>query len=105
MTYVSRQDFAGWIRTTWLPWMAQVPENRRSEFIGAIMDEYLKDYPADADGTIHISMVRLEAEAKKTSVMPVRRSFPAGNFFAALTAAPIGVAIAKNVSHVPGASA
>jgi trans-aconitate methyltransferase len=65
MTYSSREDFAAWIRTTWLPWMARLPESQRSGFIEAVMDEYLSRYPADADGTIHISMVRLEAEAKK----------------------------------------
>jgi trans-aconitate 2-methyltransferase len=65
MTYSSREGFAAWIRTTWLPWMARLPESRRSGFIEAVMEEYLSSYPADADGTIHISMVRLEAEAKK----------------------------------------
>jgi trans-aconitate methyltransferase len=65
MTYASRKDCAAWIRTTWLPWMARLTNGRRSEYIGAVMDEYLKRYPADPDGTIHISMVRLEVEAKK----------------------------------------
>jgi trans-aconitate 2-methyltransferase len=65
MTYPSRQDFAAWIRTTWLPQQSRLPKNKRSGYIEAVMDEYLKKYPADADGTIHISMVRLEVEAKK----------------------------------------
>jgi trans-aconitate 2-methyltransferase len=65
MTYTSRQDLAAWIRTTWLPRLSRLPESRRSGYIEAVMDEYLKQYPADADGTIHISMVRLEVEAKK----------------------------------------
>ncbi|MGD0081189.1 MAG: methyltransferase domain-containing protein [Methanoregula sp.] len=65
MTYTSRQDFAAWIRTTWLPRMSRLPESRRSGYIEAVMDEYLKKYPADSDGMIHIRMVRLEAEAKK----------------------------------------
>jgi len=65
MTYTSRQDLAAWIRTTWLPRQERLPESRRSQYIEAVMDEYLKKYPADPDGTIHIRMVRLEAEAKK----------------------------------------
>jgi len=65
MTYASRRDFAAWIRTTWLPWMARLPESKRSGVIESVMDEYLKNYPADPDGTIHISMVRLEVEARK----------------------------------------
>ena len=65
MTYASREDCAAWIRTTWLPWLARIPESRQSGFIETLLDEYLKKYPADPDGTIHIPMVRLEAEAKK----------------------------------------
>jgi trans-aconitate methyltransferase len=65
MTYASRQDFAAWIRTTWLPWLAHLPEHARPGFIEALVDEFLVKYPADADGIIHIRMVRLEAEAQK----------------------------------------
>jgi len=67
MIYSSRQDLAAWIRTTWLPRQARLPKSKRSGFIEAIMDEYLKNYPVDHDGAIHISMVRLEVEAKKLS--------------------------------------
>jgi len=45
--------------------LARIPESRQSGFIETLLDEYLKKYPADPDGTIHIPMVRLEAEAKK----------------------------------------
>jgi hypothetical protein len=45
--------------------MARLPESLRSGFIEALIDAYLVKYPADADGTIHIRMVRLEAEARK----------------------------------------
>ena len=65
MTYSSREDFAAWLRTTWLPWMARLPDGERSGFINAFIDEYLVTYPVGADGMIHIRMVRLEAEAKK----------------------------------------
>ena len=65
MSYPTRDAFAAWIRTTWLPWMTRLPESEQSVFIEAVIDEYLARYPADAGGEIHISMVRLEAEAKK----------------------------------------
>lgn len=65
MAYLTREDFAGWIRTTWLPWMARLPGGEQQVFIEAFIDEYLAIYPADADGAIHVGMVRLEAEAKK----------------------------------------
>jgi trans-aconitate 2-methyltransferase len=65
MAYPSREDFAGWIRTTWLPWLSRLPESEKQVFIDALIDEYLIKYPADPDGVIHISMMRLEVEAKK----------------------------------------
>ena len=65
ITYSSREDFAAWIRTTWLPWMARLPEGERTDFINALIDEYLVKYPAGIDRMIHIRMVRLEASAKK----------------------------------------
>jgi len=67
MAYSSREDFAGWIRTTWLPWLARLPDGEKPEFIKAFIDAYLSQYPADKEGAIHIGMVRLEAEAKKGS--------------------------------------
>ncbi|MDP3565070.1 MAG: hypothetical protein Q8R70_11345 [Methanoregula sp.] len=65
MVYPDREAFAGWIRTTWLPWMARLPKDEQPVFIQAIIDQYLSMYPADFDGTIHIGMVRLDAEAIK----------------------------------------
>ena len=65
MVYPDKEAFAGWIRTTWLPWMARLPEGEQPVFTKAIIDEYLAMYPEDADGMIHIGMMRLEAEAIK----------------------------------------
>jgi trans-aconitate methyltransferase len=70
MSYQKREDFAGWIRTTWLPWMAQLPEQEKPAFINACIDEYLGMYPADSDGSVHIGMVRLEVVAKKIKNLP-----------------------------------
>ena len=64
-TYQSREDFAGWIRTTWLPWLWRLHESEKQVFIEELIDEYLVTYPADPDGVIHIGMMRLEVEAKK----------------------------------------
>jgi trans-aconitate methyltransferase len=65
MAYPGREDFAGWIRTTWLPWLSRLPESKKQVFIEELIDEYLTTYPADNDGVIHIGMMRLEVEAKK----------------------------------------
>ena len=72
MSYQKREDFAGWIRTTWLPWMSQLPEREKPAFINACIDEYLEMFPADPDGSIHIGMVRLEIVAKKGKNLPAR---------------------------------
>jgi len=65
MTYPCREDFAGWIRTTWLQWLSRLPESEKQVFIEALNDEYLATSPADTDWVIHIGMMRLEVEAKK----------------------------------------
>jgi trans-aconitate 2-methyltransferase len=65
VTFSSREDFAGWFRTSWLPWLARVPEERHADFINAMIEAFLVLYPAGADRLIHVRMVRLEAEARK----------------------------------------
>ncbi|MDE3067601.1 MAG: methyltransferase domain-containing protein [Verrucomicrobiota bacterium] len=64
-TYVGREGFAAWLRTTWLPYVQRVPENRREEFIAAVAERYLAKHPPDPDGTVHVRMVRLEIDAVK----------------------------------------
>ena len=64
-TYAGANDFATWLRTTWLPFVQRVPENWREEFIAAVTQRYLAKHPPDAEGNIHVHMVRLEIEAEK----------------------------------------
>lgn len=63
MTHPGREGLAGWLRTTWLPYIARVPEERRDEFIAAVIDHYLASHPLDAEGRAHVAMVRLEVDA------------------------------------------
>jgi trans-aconitate 2-methyltransferase len=63
--YQDRGSFEGWIRTTWLPYMQRVPEEKRETFITRLTDEYLQQHPADQNGKVHVSMIRLEVEAMK----------------------------------------
>jgi trans-aconitate methyltransferase len=65
MAFENRRQFAGWFRTTWLPYTQRVPEPVRGEFIAGIVDCYLASHPADAAGCIHVRMVRLEIDAVK----------------------------------------
>jgi len=64
-TYDGTEGFATWLRTTWLPFVQRVPENLREEFIAAVTQRYIAKHPPDADGKVHVRMVRLEIEAVK----------------------------------------
>ena len=63
MVHPGREGLAGWIRTTWLPYTARLPEDQREEFIDAVVDAYLSTRPLDDLGRSHVRMVRLEVEA------------------------------------------
>ncbi len=62
-TYDGPDGFAAWVRTTWLPYTQRVPEELREAFIAAVTDRYVAKHPPDADGKVHVRMVRLEIDA------------------------------------------
>jgi trans-aconitate 2-methyltransferase len=64
-TYDGAAGFAMWLRTTWIPYVQRVPENAREEFIAAVTERYIAKHPSDADGKVHVKMVRLEIDAIK----------------------------------------
>jgi len=64
-TYEGRAVFAGWLRTTWLPYTQRVPESSREEFIAAVVERYVAKHPPDGQGRVHVRMVRLEIDAVK----------------------------------------
>jgi trans-aconitate methyltransferase len=63
--YQGRDRFAAWFRTTWLPYTQRVPENMHDDFVAAVTDRYLAKHPPDAEGRVHVRMVRLEIDAVK----------------------------------------
>lgn len=63
MVHADREAFAGWFRTTWMPWTQRASEGRREEFVAQVMQTYLAAHPADDQGRIHVAMSRLEVEA------------------------------------------
>ena len=65
MVHERSDGFAAWLRTTWLPYTERVPEFLREEFIYEIVAAHARIRPPDADGRIHLTMVRLEVEAEK----------------------------------------
>jgi trans-aconitate 2-methyltransferase len=59
------EGLAGWIRTTWLPYTERLPLEQRDAFVKEIVNRYIDRHPADAEGIVHLNMVRLEVEASK----------------------------------------
>lgn len=57
------EAFAGWFRTTWMPYTQRVPEPQRGAFIDAVVRRYLEMHPADPGGAVRVRMVRLELDA------------------------------------------
>ena len=51
------------MRTTWMPYWHRVPSDLQQQFLDEIVDEYLKGHPLDANGLVHLPMVRLEIKA------------------------------------------
>ena len=65
MTQNGKDGLCGWIRTTWLPYTERIPEHARERFISGLADAYLREFPPDGAGLVHVRMVRLEIEAFK----------------------------------------
>jgi trans-aconitate 2-methyltransferase len=65
MTFAHADKFAGWIRTTWLPYTQRVPAADREAFVASVVERYLQAHPPDSAGAIHVEMVRLEIDAVK----------------------------------------
>jgi trans-aconitate methyltransferase len=67
MKFNGAEGLAGWVRTTWLPFTDKLPVELRPKFVELIVNRYLKEHPADAEGTVHVGMMRIEVEAYKPS--------------------------------------
>lgn len=66
MTHPDAESLAGWVATTWLPYLERLDEAERSAFIRESAAAYVARHPADDRGLIHLRMVRLEAEGGKS---------------------------------------
>ncbi len=65
MKFNGAEGLAGWVRTTWLPFTDKLPGELRAQFVELIVNRYLETHPADAAGTVHVQMMRIEVEAYK----------------------------------------
>ena len=62
---ISQAAFAGWFRTTWMPWINAIPSSQREAFSSQVIERYLHRHPPDVVGRVHVKMVRLEVLARK----------------------------------------
>jgi trans-aconitate 2-methyltransferase len=65
VTHQGREGFEGWLRTTGMPFLHRVEPGRRPALMREIIDRYVEQYPADAQGLIHVKMVNLLVKAAK----------------------------------------
>jgi trans-aconitate 2-methyltransferase len=65
MSHDNVNGLAGWIRTTWHPFLNRVPHNLRVDFINDIVNDFLENFPPDLNGRTNIKMVRLQVQAHK----------------------------------------
>lgn len=65
MKHQGAEGLAGWVRTTWLPFTDSIPEQLKAKFIQEIVQRYLSEHHADAEGMVHVGMMRIEVEAYK----------------------------------------
>ncbi len=65
MTQEGSQGLTDWLRSTWMPYWERVPADLRQEFFHEVVEGYLNRHPLDAEGIVHIAMVRLEVEATR----------------------------------------
>jgi trans-aconitate 2-methyltransferase len=64
MVQKGKKGLAGWVRTTWLPYIHTLPETLREEFVNELVGKYIESHPLDNEGNVHMKMVRLEVEAE-----------------------------------------
>ena len=67
MVLQGKEGLAGWVRTTWLPYTERLPAELRDEFVNEIVSRYVGTHMLDAEGYVHMAMVRLEVEATRPS--------------------------------------
>ncbi len=65
MIHKGPEGLAGWLRTTWHPFLAQIPATKRNQFLAQWVEDYVNYYPVDKKGMVHVAMVRLEVFLRK----------------------------------------
>jgi len=72
MAQAGAEGLAGWLRTTWLPYLERVAPERRGALVAAVVSRYVERHPPDPEGNLHVDMVRLEVELVRPRDQAVR---------------------------------
>jgi trans-aconitate methyltransferase len=65
VTHPGREAFAGWLRTTGMPYIHRVEPERWQEFLREMVDRYIAANPIDQQGVVHVRMVNLLVQATR----------------------------------------
>ena len=65
MLHAGKEGLQAWIRTTWLPYTSRIPGDRQDGFVCEVTERFVQRHPVDANGMVHVQMVRLEADLVK----------------------------------------
>jgi trans-aconitate 2-methyltransferase len=65
MAHQDATALAGWLRTTWLPYLDRLPADRREAFVDDVVGAYVAVRPTDEQGLVWVDAVRLEVEARR----------------------------------------
>lgn len=60
------EGLSAWFRTTWMPYLQQLPEKLKEDFISEVVTRYINKFPRDVSGKTHVAMMRLELEARRS---------------------------------------
>lgn len=63
MALEGEKGLSAYIASIWLPYIQLVPEELKQEFINQFVVLFMKNYPSEDKGYIHVQMKRLEIEA------------------------------------------
>jgi Trans-aconitate methyltransferase len=63
MALQGEKGLFAWVASTWHPYTQRVPPELKEDFINELVALFVKNYPLDDKGYVHVQMKRLEIEA------------------------------------------
>ena len=63
MALEGEKGLFAWIASTWLPYIQQIPQELKEDYINEVVALFVRNNPPDDKGYVHVQMKRLEIEA------------------------------------------